>query len=90
MENYDAKYNINVPKCSGALPDYIFLNDPHYGILLVSVMTEIIESYWCTEKNDIRDLINGIKIPIALTQCLKSECDMWRVGECIHIRKVGT
>jgi hypothetical protein len=42
------------------------------------------ETYWCTEKNDIRNLM---KIPKALSSCLKSECDRWRDGECSHIRK---
>jgi hypothetical protein len=44
------------------------------------------EPYWCTEKNDIRNLM---KIPIALTPCRKSECNRWRGGECIQIRKAG-
>jgi hypothetical protein len=44
------------------------------------------ESLWCTEKNDIRNLM---KIPIALKPCRKSECDQWRDGWCIHIRKAG-
>ena len=39
------------------------------------------ETYWCTEKNDIRNL----NIPIALTPCCKSECDRWRDGKCGHI-----
>jgi len=38
------------------------------------------------KKNDIRELM---KIPIALTPCLKDGCDMWRGGECIQIRKSG-
>jgi hypothetical protein len=38
------------------------------------------------KKNDIRILM---KIPIALTPCLKAECDQWRGGECIQIRKAG-
>jgi len=41
------------------------------------------------KKNDIRELIYHRDIPIALTQCLKAGCDMWRDGECIHIRKAG-
>jgi hypothetical protein len=44
------------------------------------------ETLWCMKKNDIRILMN---IPIALTPCLKAECDMWREGECIHIRRAG-
>jgi hypothetical protein len=38
------------------------------------------------KKNDIRNLMN---IPIALTPCRKSDCDRWRGGECIQIRKAG-
>ena len=37
------------------------------------------------KKNDIRNLM---QIPIALTPCLKAECDQWSGGECIQIRKV--
>jgi len=33
--------------------------------------------------------MNGKEIPLALTPCLKAECDWWREGECIHIRKAG-
>jgi hypothetical protein len=47
---------------------------------------EVMESYWCMKKNDIRNLM---KIPIALTPCLKAECEQWRDGECIRIRKAG-
>ena len=44
------------------------------------------ETLGCTEKNDIRNLMN---IPIALTPCHKAECERWRGGECIQIRKAG-
>ena len=44
------------------------------------------ETLWCMRKNDIRNLM---QIPIALTPCLKAECDLWRGGECIRIRKAG-
>lgn len=44
------------------------------------------ESSWCMKKNDIR---NVMKIPVVLTSCLKADCDQWRGGECIHIRKAG-
>jgi hypothetical protein len=47
------------------------------------------ETYWCCKKNSIIDMMNGIKIPLALTPCYKSECEEWRDGWCIHIRKVG-
>jgi hypothetical protein len=47
------------------------------------------ETYWCTHKNSIIDMMNGKKIPIALTPCFKAECYIWRDGECIHIRKAG-
>jgi len=40
------------------------------------------EPYWCTEKNDIRNLM---KIPRALSPCLKTECNLWRDGKCGHI-----
>jgi hypothetical protein len=64
---------------------------PVFGILLFynTCRTNIMESYWCTHKNSIIDMTNGKKIPIALTPCLMSECDMWRDGKCIHIRKAG-
>jgi hypothetical protein len=45
------------------------------------------ESYWCTQKNSIIDMMNGKEIPLALTPCRKSECEQWMDGECIHIRK---
>ena len=47
------------------------------------------ETYWCTQKNSIIEMMNGKKIPLALTPCRKAECEQWRDGECIHIRKVG-
>jgi len=47
------------------------------------------ETYWCTLKNSIIDMMNGKEIPLALTLCRRSECDKWRDGECIHIRKAG-
>ena len=37
----------------------------------------------------MHELAKGNKIPIALTPCLKAECDQWRGGECIQIRKAG-
>jgi hypothetical protein len=47
------------------------------------------EKYWCTQKNSIIDMMNGKEIPLALTPCIKTDCDRWRGGECIHIRKAG-
>jgi hypothetical protein len=47
------------------------------------------ETYWCTQKNLIIDMMNGKKISLALSPCLKAECDVWNGGECIHIRKAG-
>jgi len=47
------------------------------------------ESLWCKKKNDIPELIYHRDIPIPLSPCLKVECDMWRGGECIQIRKAG-
>jgi hypothetical protein len=41
------------------------------------------------KKNSIIDMMNGKKIPLALTPYHKSDCDRWRDGECIHIRKAG-
>jgi hypothetical protein len=45
------------------------------------------ESFWCTKKNSIIDMINGKKFPLALTPSLKSACEQWRDGKCNHIRK---
>jgi len=50
---------------------------------------EIMETYWCMKKNSIIDMIDGKKLPLALTPCLKSGCDRWDDGECIQIRKAG-
>jgi hypothetical protein len=44
------------------------------------------ETLWCMKKNDIRNLM---KIPIALTPCLKAKCDTWRGGLCHHINTTG-
>jgi hypothetical protein len=45
------------------------------------------ESYWCCKKNSIVNWIkNGEDFDPALTPCLKSECDVWRDGECFYIR----
>jgi len=62
---------------------------PSYNILEgYNQKPGIMETYWCTQKNSIIDMMNGKKIPLALTPCLKAECDQWMEGECIHIRKV--
>ena len=48
------------------------------------------ESWWCERKNSIVNWINnGVDFSPALTPCLRSACDCWRDGECIHIRKAG-
>ena len=48
------------------------------------------ESYWCERKNSIVNWINnGVDFSPALTPCLRSACDRWKDGECIHIRKAG-
>jgi hypothetical protein len=48
------------------------------------------ESYGCEEKNSITNWINnGEDFDPALTPCITSECDMWKDGWCVHIRKVG-
>jgi hypothetical protein len=62
---------------------------PQYSLLLESVKPEIMESFWCTQKNSIIDMRNGKKLLLALTPCRKSECDMWRDGECSHIHQAG-
>jgi hypothetical protein len=62
---------------------------PQYSLLLES-RTRIMESYWCMKKNSITNrILYGIDFDPTLTPCPRSECDMWRDGECIHIRKVG-
>ena len=47
------------------------------------------ETYWCTQKHSIIDMMNGKEIPPALSPCCKSECEQWRDGECSHISKAG-
>jgi hypothetical protein len=48
------------------------------------------ELFWCMKKNSIFEIMKEVeKFNPALTPCLKAECDLWRDGECIHIRKVG-
>jgi hypothetical protein len=48
------------------------------------------ESYWCTKKNSMKDLIEkGIDFNPALTPCPKSEWERWDNGECFYIRKAG-
>jgi hypothetical protein len=50
--------------------------------------SEIMETYWCEKKISIIYWINkGEPFSQALAPCLKAECDKWRGGECIHIRK---
>lgn len=41
------------------------------------------------EKFDSQQDNNGVDFDPALSPCLKSECDRWDNGECIHIRKAG-
>jgi hypothetical protein len=64
---------------------------PALAIMLFKIpgKISIMESYWCEKKNSIMDLMNGKERPIALTPCLKSECEQWRGGEFIQIRKAG-
>jgi hypothetical protein len=41
-------------------------------------------------KNSIVEWINdGVDSDPGLIPCIKSECAMWRDGECIHISKAG-
>jgi hypothetical protein len=47
------------------------------------------ETYWCTQKNSIIDLINGKKLPLAPTLSLNSVSEQSRDGEGSHIRKAG-
>jgi len=48
------------------------------------------DSYWCEKKNSITDwVLYGIDFSPALVLCRKDECDQWRNGKCIHIRKAG-
>jgi hypothetical protein len=48
------------------------------------------ETYWCTKKNSITNwILYGIDFDVALVPCKKTECDQWRGGECIQIRKAG-
>ena len=51
--------------------------------------TRIMESYWCSQKNDIVNLNDGKTSDLVLIPCRKGECAVWRGGECSHIRKVG-
>jgi len=42
------------------------------------------------KNSKIADMMkNPVKYYPALTPCLTVECDTWRDGECIHIRKVS-
>jgi hypothetical protein len=48
------------------------------------------ESYWCLKKNSIVEMMkNPEDYNPALTPCFKSECTMWKNGECFYIRKAG-
>jgi hypothetical protein len=74
----------------GSVPDYNFTPHITTSPFLNRSRTEIMDySYWCTQKNSILDMMNGKKNTLALTPCIKSECDLWRDGECIQIRKTG-
>jgi len=64
------------------VPDYNFAPHITTSPFLNRSRTEIMDySYWCTQKNSIIDMMNGKKLPLALTSCLKAECDIWRDGE---------
>jgi hypothetical protein len=52
------------------------VQNPYYGIVLV-----------LQEKFDSGFVNHGIDFSPELIPCLKSECDRWDGGECIHIRK---
>ena len=47
------------------------------------------ESYWGCQKNSDVNLNDGTTSDLVLLPCRKGECVVWRVGECIHIRRVG-
>jgi hypothetical protein len=63
---------------------------PYRGPLKDISKQEIMESLWCMKKNSITNwILYRADLPLALTPCLKAECDKWRDGECIQIRKAG-
>ena len=75
--------NINLPQCTDAS------NKFQYHLTL-GIMFFLNQSRSKTKKNSIVNWINnGVDFSPALSPCLKSECDMWRDGECIHIYKAG-
>jgi len=46
------------------------------------------EKYWCMKKNSITNwILYRSDLPLALTPCLKADCDKWKVGESIQIIK---
>jgi len=48
------------------------------------------ESYWYEMKNLIFEMMKDVEhFNPALVPCRKAECDQWRGGECIQIRKAG-
>ena len=47
------------------------------------------ETYWCSQKNSDVNLNDGTISDLALTPCLKAECEQWRGRECIQICKAG-
>jgi hypothetical protein len=48
------------------------------------------ESCWCFKKNSIVNWINNsVDFSPALTPWLRSDCNQWKDGESIHIRKAG-
>ena len=48
------------------------------------------ESFWCIEKNDIRQLMdNPGKNNWALVPCKGLDCLQWDGGGCFFIRRVG-
>jgi hypothetical protein len=47
-------------------------------------------TYWCSKKNSIKNWIEkGINFVPSMVPCLKSDCEHWRDGECIHLISVG-
>jgi hypothetical protein len=51
---------------------------------------EIMITYWCSKKNSIHNWIeHGIDFVPFSVPCIRSECEYWRNGECIHLTIKG-
>jgi hypothetical protein len=59
----------------------------HYGC---GYHPEIMITYWCSKKNSIHNWIDhGIDFVPFSVPCIRSECEYWREGECIHLTIKG-